>query len=269
MELLDLFSKKLGLAAPLTAWHASRDRSAEFLSTLAMIAGTMAKIGDEIRCLSRNEIGEMEEPFTMGKIGSSTMPHKRNPEMCEQAVVLARLIKSNALLGFEGLINDHERDYRTVRLEWVTITDSSLFMCGQLSIMKDLIKGLIVYEDRIRENVNKAATLISTEALMFYLGKTIGKQTAHTIVYETSMEAIETQQPLIDLLMEHPEITGKFNREELKSVIDPGNHIGLSKELTDKAIHYVTHEMQQIQSIERDIMECPLSEKEDCCNVKY
>ncbi len=269
LELLELFSNKLGLGAPLTAWHASRDRSAEYLTTLAMISGTMAKIGNEIRVLSRNEIGEMEEPFQMGKIGSSTMPHKRNPEMCEQSVVLARLIKSNALLGIEGLINDHERDYRTVRMEWVTITDSSLYICGQLSIMKDLIEGLIVYDERIKENVNKAATLISTEALMFFLGKKIGKQTAHKIVYDTSMEAIETQQPLIDLLMNHPQITGKFNRDDLKSVIDPGNHVGISKKLTDKTIDYVNGMIQQIKPPNDSELQCPLYGEEECCDIKY
>ncbi len=269
MELLEAFSQRLNLTAPLTAWHASRDRPAEFLSTLAMIAGTMAKIGDEIRCLSRNEIGEMEEPFQMGKIGSSTMPHKRNPEMCEQAVVLARLIKSNALLGFEGLINDHERDYRTVRMEWVTITDSSMFICGQLSIMKDLIKGLVVYEDRIKKNVAKAATLISTEALMFHLGEKIGKQTAHTIVYETSMEAVETKQPLVDLLMNRPEIMGKFKREGLEDVIDPGNHIGLSRQLTDKTLGYVSQEMEKVHAGNLTEIKCPLWGEEGCCDVKY
>jgi len=176
-ELLSQFSQRLRLEAPLTAWHASRDRGAEFLATMAMIAGTCAKIGNEIRCLARSETGELEEPCQMGKVGSSTMPHKRNPEMCEQVIVLARLIKANAGLGFEGMINEHERDYRAVRLEWVTITDTSLFVCGLLSLMKSILKGLIVHEDRIRENVDNAATLISTEALMFFLGETIGKQT--------------------------------------------------------------------------------------------
>jgi adenylosuccinate lyase len=171
LELLAQFSDRLGLKAPLTAWHASRDRSAEFLATMAMISGTLGKIADEIRCLSRSEIGELEEPFQMGKVGSSTMPHKRNPEMCEQVVVLARLIKANAGLGFEAMINEHERDYRAVRLEWVTITDTSLFVCGLLSLMKAILKDLIVHEHRIRQNVYKAATLISTEALMFYLGR--------------------------------------------------------------------------------------------------
>jgi adenylosuccinate lyase len=267
LELLTRFSEKLGLKAPLTAWHASRDRSAEFLSTMAMISGTLARIADEIRSLARSETGELEEPFQMGKVGSSTMPHKRNPEMCEQVVVLARLIKANAGLGFEAMINEHERDYRAVRLEWVTVTDTSLFVCGLLSLIKAILKDLIVHEHRIRENVEKAATFISTEALMFYLGETIGKQTAHRVVYEASMEAIERDQPLIDLLMKHPEISGRFAREDLEKTIDPKNHIGMSEELTRRVIEYVGERLPKTEAGEETERACPLSDENGRCTV--
>ena len=113
---------------------------------MAMISGSMGKIADEVRCLARSETGELEEPFQMGKVGSSTMPHKRNPEMCEQVIVLARLIKANAGLGFEGMINEHERDYRAVRLEWVALTDSSLYVCGLLDLMKDILANMTIHE---------------------------------------------------------------------------------------------------------------------------
>ena len=267
LELLSLFSQRQKLKAPLTAWHVSRDRGAEFLATMAMISGTCAKIANEIRCLARSETGELEEPFQMGKVGSSTMPHKRNPEMCEQVIVLARLIKANAGLGFEGMINEHERDYRAVRLEWVTITDTSLFVCGLLSLMKSILKDLIIHENRIRENVDKAATLISTEALMFFLGETIGKQTAHEIVYETSMEAIETSQPLIDLLMNRKEIQGRFRREDVERTIGPKNHVGMSEELTETAVAYVREKLLEKGPCEQSERLCPLSEKDGRCSV--
>ncbi len=263
--LLDNFSARLGLEPPNVAWHASRDRISEFLSTLAIISGTLAKIGDEIRCLARNEIGEMEEPFQMGKIGSSTMPHKRNPEMCEQAVVLAKLIKSNASLGFESLLNEHERDYRSVRLEWVTITDTSLYTCGLFALMKNILSDLIVHENKVLENVDKAAPLISTEALMFFLGKSIGKQTAHTLIYETSMEAVETDTPLLDLLMNRPEINGKFSRKEIQQMTLPENHIGMSKELTRRTIDYVQERLLQRESSLNQRKHCPLATGEGTC----
>ena len=266
--LLDKFSQRLGLAPPLTAWHASRDRIAEFLATMALISGTLAKIADEIRCLARDETGELEEPFQMGKIGSSTMPHKRNPEMCEQAVVLARLIKANAGLGFEGMINEHERDYRAVRMEWVTVTDTSLFVCGLLSMMKAILKDLIIHEHRIRQNVDQAATNISTEALMFFLGEAIGKQTAHRIIYETAMKAKETNQSLLDLLMVRKEIAGKFKREDLEKTIDPANHVGMSQELTRRTIDHVKEKLSTTGTITERERICPMSEKDGRCNVQ-
>ena len=105
--------------------------------------------------------------------------------------------------------------------------------------MKTILSGLIVHEEKIGQNVDTASTLISTEALMFHLGKTLGKQTAHGIIYEASMEAVETRRPLIDLLIHHPEISGKFKREELQKIVDPAHHIGLSKELTRRVIDHV------------------------------
>ncbi len=261
--LLDQFSQRLGLAAPNTAWHTSRDRFAEFLSTLALISGIMAKIADEIRCLARNEIGELEEPFQFGKIGSSTMPHKRNPEMCEQVVVLAKLINANSGLGLDGLISEHERDYRSVRLEWVSITDTSLFVCGQLSMMKEILSDLIVHEQRIEQNVAEAATCISTEALMFFLGASIGKQIAHQLIYEISMQAIEEGKPFLDLLMNHPQISSRFSRDEIEQVINPGNHVGLSREVVQRTIKHVTDGLQQLpDAIDMEsVRKCPLSEE--------
>jgi adenylosuccinate lyase len=265
--LLTNFSQRLGLAPPLTAWHASRDRIAEFLSTMALIAGSLAKVADEIRCLARNETGEMEEPFHMGKVGSSTMPHKRNPEMCEQVVVLARLIKANAGLGFDGILNEHERDYRAVRMEWVTVTDTSLFICGLLSMMKAILKDLTIHEQRIRQNVDRAAILISTEALMFSLGETIGKQNAHRIIYETAMEAKETDQPLMDLLMNRDEISGKFRREDLEKSIDPANHVGMSQELTRRTIDHVKEKLLHSGVVAETERICPLSKNDGRCSA--
>jgi len=267
MELLTIFSQKLELNTPLTAWHVSRDRGAEFLSTMAMISGTFAKIADEIRCLARSETGEFEEPFQMGKVGSSTMPHKRNPELCEQVVVLAKLIKANAGLGFDGIINEHERDYRAVRLEWVTLTDTSLYICGLLSIMKTILGGLIVHEGRVTQNLDSAATFISTEALMFHLGEVIGKQRAHQIIYEASMKAVEGGLPLVDLLMSNNEISAHFTREDIEKTIDPANHIGMSRELTQRVIDYVSEELDKLAPIDDTERQCSLSGADGSCSL--
>ncbi|CAK8720448.1 MAG: 3-carboxy-cis,cis-muconate cycloisomerase [Candidatus Electronema aureum] len=270
LPLLTEFSVRLGLQAPNVAWHASRDRFAEYLSVFALTAGSLARIADEIRCLARNETGEMEEPFHMGKIGSSTMPHKRNPELCEQVVVLSKLIKAQAMLGYDGLLCEHERDYRSVRLEWAALTDSSLYMCGLLAMMKHIVADMTVHEERVRENVLRAAPLISSEALMFFIGTKIGKENAHALVYQVSMEAVASNRTVLDILMQMPEVAKNFKREEIEQAILPEKHIGMAKELSQRTIAAVQAKMQAIgdELPQKSGQLCPLMITGNVCPLK-
>jgi len=265
IELLRLFSKKLGLADPLVAWHSTRDRTAELLSTMAILAGGLARIANEIYQLARDEICELEEPFYMGKVGSSTMPHKRNPELCEQVVVLARLIKANAMLGLDSLINEHERDYRAVRLEWVTITDSSLFLCAITGIMKNILGNLVVHGNTMLDNVEKSATLISTEALMFFIGDKIGKQKAHQLLYEVSMQAHDTNCSLLDLLLADKRIRAHFSAAQLKKAVEPAGHVGLAGELIDRVLAAGRKRLKTRTRKTDTASLCPLAGKDGTC----
>lgn len=268
LELLNQFSKRLGLLPATTAWHSARDRQAEFVSVLAMLAGSMAKIANEICQLSRDEIGELEEPFHMGKIGSTTMPHKRNPELCEQVVVLAKLIRANAGLEFDGLINEHERDYRAVRLEWVTITESSLFICGELALMKSILSGLIVHEENIRTNLLNSSSRISTEALMFLLAEKIGKQEAHQLLYDVTIEGRVQTDLLIDRLYSRPEIQAVFSRELLKQTVDPAKHIGLSAQIVDTVVSAAWEKLKTYSTTKYTApIACPLENEKGSCTV--
>ncbi len=262
-EILQCFSKKLALSAPLIAWHTARDRIAEFLSCLAIISSTLGKIANEICQLARNEIGELEEPFHMGKIGSTTMPHKRNPELCEQVVVLAKLIKSCAGLGFEAMFNEHERDYRSIRLEWVTVTDSSLYTCGATSLMKSILSNLIVHKETIWKNIQNSASLLSTEALLFLLGKEFGKQAAHQMIYEASMAVYNSDKSLIDQLLENNKIAIAFSRKTLLNTIDPTHHIGLAGRMTDTVIQAGLKCLNEYKDMATP-PGCPLESKGKC-----
>jgi adenylosuccinate lyase len=238
LPLLDNFAKNLGLAAPTSCWHSSRDRIAEFTGVLALITGGLARIANEICQLARNEIGELAEPFIFGQIGSTTMPHKKNPELCEQVVVLARLVKANAGTSLDTLCNEHERDYRAVRLEWVALTEASIFSCAALRLMKSILGGLSINRTRIQENLDRFAVLISTEALMFMLGEKIGKQSAHAVIYEASMGcAGPNQAKLLDRLMNRPEISCAFTRADLEQAVDPSQHTGLSNAIIDRVLN--------------------------------
>jgi len=264
-ELLEDFSKRLGLTAPNTAWHTARDRIAEFLSCLGMLTGTMAKIANEICQLAKNETGELEEPFHMGKIGSTTMPHKRNPELCEQVVVLSRLVKSAAGLGLDGLINEHERDYRAVRLEWAGLVDASLYTCGLFDLLKNILKGLIVHPDRIERNLNASACLISTEALMFLVGNKIGKQAAHKLIYEISMEAYNSGASLCDLLNNHPMVKNSFSESEIRAAVDPASHIGLAVKQAEQVADLARKWLSANGPKDQSQLTCPLAENDQCC----
>lgn len=263
-ELLEEFSKRLGLSAPNTAWHTARDRIAEFTFCLGLITGTMAKIANEISQLAKNETGELEEPFHMGKIGSTTMPHKRNPELCEQVVVLAKLVKSAAGLGLDGLLNEHERDYRAIRLEWAGLVDASLYSCGALELLKNILGGLIVHPERINHNLETSACLISTEPLMFLIGDKIGKQAAHQLLYEISMEAHSSGAPLSKLLSNHPLIKSSLTEAEISKATNPAANIGSAVEQADRIVVMADKWLAANQAADKQPPPCPLADNCGC-----
>lgn len=267
IELLEEFSKRLNLFMPRTAWHASRDRLAELLSFMAILAGGLGKISNEICQLARNEICELEEPFHLGKIGSSTMPHKRNPELCEQVVVLARLIKNQAMSGFDSLINEHERDYRSVRLEWVSIPEASLMLCCALNLTKTILKNLIIHEDNIAANLNTSACHVSTEALMFGLGARTGKQKAHDLIYDLAMKSYSLNRPLRQLLEENPQITEQLKPSELDELLKPENHIGVAPKLAEMAVNSAEEWLANIRLMDFSEASCPLADKYGECSL--
>jgi adenylosuccinate lyase len=267
-ELLTEFSKRLRLSVPRTAWHASRDRLAELLSFMAILGGGLGKIANEICQLARNEICELEEPFHLGKIGSSTMPHKRNPELCEQVVVLSRLIKNQASSGFDGLINEHERDYRAVRLEWVSIPESSLMLCNALNLVKTILKNLIIHEDHIAANLERSACHVSTEALMFGLSRKSGKQKAHQLLYDLAMQAYSSNKPLQDLLEENPEITRQLSSKELSELLKPKNHIGMAPKITEITITAAEEWLATSRPGNLSEIICSLADKNGECTTR-
>jgi adenylosuccinate lyase len=268
LELLQEFSKRVNLSVPRTAWHASRDRVAELLSFMAILAGGLGNIANEICQLARNEICELEEPFHFGKIGSSTMPHKRNPELCEQIVVLSRLIKKQAVSGFDGLINEHERDYRSVRLEWASVPEASVMLCCSLHHMKNILRDLIIHEEHISKNLDISAIHLSSEALMFGLGVKTGKQKAHELIYEVSMKAYSSNRPLKELLEENPQITDQLSPKELSELLKPENHIGSAPKLAEITVTAAEEWLAQMHPEDHSESTCPLADRHGDCTLR-
>jgi len=235
LQLLEDFAGRLGLSVPLVGWHVSRDRIAEFVSTLAMVAGTMGRIADEVRMLSRPEFAELEEGWQHGKVGSSTMPHKRNPEACEQAVVMARLTAGLVPTALAAMSGDNERDSRALRLEWAVLPEAAHYTLSSCEIVHAILDGLIVHTPRMAENVQVVADQVATEGLMLAIGRRIGKQSAHEMVYELSQSARQAGIPLRELVREH-EAGTLVSDAELVRIFDPAQYLGQSGPLTQRAV---------------------------------
>ncbi|MEN1968886.1 adenylosuccinate lyase [Lentibacillus sp. N15] len=234
LSVQERYCKNLGLEQPTITWHVQRDGFAEFASIIAMVSGTIGKIANEIINLQKTEIGEIEEGFKMGQVGSSTMPHKRNPMICEYVVGLTRLVQRNASLGFDGMIQEHERDMTFWTTEWAYIPQICIFTSGGLEQMQGVLERFIVHKGNMERNLNLLQGLIVSENLMLNLGESVGRQVAHDMVYKVSMQAFEEKRPLVDVVLEDNEIMAHISEEEVTDHLDPKHYIGLCSQFIDR-----------------------------------
>lgn len=164
------------------------------------------------------------------------MPHKRNPEACEQVVVLARLARASATVALEGMLQEHERDARGLRLEWVAVPDTAHYALCALSIMQRVVGGLTVHSDRMADHAHQAAESLCTEALMLALARHVGKQTAYARVYEASQNARASGTGLREYLVARPEYISPLDVADLDDVLDPASQVGEAGPLVDRVI---------------------------------
>lgn len=234
-EVQVLLMKELDLGLTEVTWHNARDSFAEFVCLMAMVSATCGKIANEIVVLQRTEVGEDEENFVSGNtVGSSTMPHKRNPMVSEGLIAAARSIKYIAAQAIEAMDHEHERDMRRWAMEWDYIPRVAVMTSGVLYKITYVLDTLVVKPERMLENLKILKGLINSEAVMLELGKYIGRQDAHDVVYEDSMKVYETGKPFIDVLIEDERLKGKVDRALLEKILEPGYYTGLSGICVDK-----------------------------------
>jgi len=183
--------QRLGLKpAPISTQIIQRDRHAEFMNALTMIAATIEKIALEIRHLQRTEVLEAEEPFEEGQKGSSAMPHKRNPVGCENLCGLARVVRSNAIAAMENIPLWHERDISHSSVERVIIPDSTILVDYMLVRLTGILKGLHVYPERMQENINRSYGLYCSQRVMLRLiEKGLSRDNAYRLVQKNAMQS--------------------------------------------------------------------------------
>ncbi|MBI3361772.1 MAG: adenylosuccinate lyase family protein [Chloroflexi bacterium] len=236
MELQEKFFARLGLRPPDIAWTTARDVIVEWFQLLTLISGTSDKIGQEVYNLQRPEIGEVTEGFVPGTVGSITMPHKRNPEIAEHLGTLARVIRHNAALIAESQIHDHERDGRSWKAEWAVLAETCMAAAKLLALTKVMTANLVVHPERMLANLEATKGFVLSEAVMLALAAYVGKQTAHTLVYETAMKAHEAGRPLKDAILENTAITAHLSAEAIEVLFDYRRHVGLCREFVDRVV---------------------------------
>jgi adenylosuccinate lyase len=218
-ELRRRFCERLGLADPAVSWTASRDRLAEFTTLLALVSGTLARIGNEVYQLQRPEIGELREPNRPGAVSSITMPHKRNPETAEHLVTLWRLIRATAGTTLDGMVQEHERDGRGWKAEWVAFPEACLLTVTAVDLAKRLLEGLEVDETRMAGNAWAAGGFAASEALLAALAPRVGKHQAQDLLQRVLGDAHEQGRSLGEAAA-GSEVAREIPPDELRSLLE-------------------------------------------------
>ncbi|MBC7253432.1 MAG: adenylosuccinate lyase [Actinobacteria bacterium] len=218
---------KLGLRpAEVSTQVLQRDRHAEYLAALAVTGASLEKFALEVRGLQRTEVREAEEPFRRGQKGSSAMPHKRNPILCERICGLARILRSNALAALENVALWHERDISHSSVERVIIPDSTTLLHYMLVKFHGVVRDLSLYPENMRRNLELTRGLVFSESVLLALvGKGLTREEAYALVQRNAMRSWSTGRDFRSLLLEDPEVTGHLGREELEACFDLSSHL--------------------------------------------
>jgi len=214
--------QRLGLEpAPVSSQIIQRDRHAELMTSLAITAASLEKFALEIRGLQKTEIGEVEEPFGKGQKGSSAMPHKRNPVGCEQITGLARLIRANAMAALENIALWHERDISHSSVERVILPDSFIGLDHMLRRFTRIVRGMVVYPDRMQENLNRSRGVVFSGTVLLELAKRgISREQAYEWVQRNAMRSFHERRDFKQLLLADPDLTQVLTPSEIEKAFD-------------------------------------------------
>src|SRR5213078_3244035 len=214
--------ERLGLEpAPVASQVIQRDRHAELLAALAITAGSLEKFALEIRGLQRTEIGEVEEPFAKGQKGSSAMPHKRNPIGCEQIVGLARVIRGNCQAALENIALWHERDISHSSVERIILPDSFIALDHMLRRFTRIVRGLVVHQDRMRENLERSRGIVFSGSVLLELArKGASRERAYEWVQRNAMRAFDERKDFKALLLADADVTSVLTAADIDRAFD-------------------------------------------------
>ena len=214
--------RRLGLtAAPVSSQVIQRDRHAELMTAMAILAASLEKFAVEIRGLQKTEIGEVEEPFARGQKGSSAMPHKRNPIGCEQITGLARLLRANAMAALENVALWHERDISHSSVERIILPDSFIALDHMLRRFTRIVAGMVVYPERMLENLKRSRGVVFSGSVLLELAKHgVSREQAYAWVQRNAMRSFEEHREFKDLLLADADVARHLPRQALEDAFD-------------------------------------------------
>jgi adenylosuccinate lyase len=247
-EIQEMVMNELGLKpVEVSTQIVQRDRHAEFISLLGLIASSLEKFATEIRNLQRTEIQELTEPFRVDRqVGSSTMPQKMNPIRCERVCSLARLMRSLVIVSLENVPLWHERDLTNSANERFIIPQGCILMDEMLRTMTKILRGVNVFSENMRRNLELGEGLIMSESIMLLLAKKeIGRQKAYEIVRQVAMASVRTGKPFRELLAENKTVREHLNEAEIRDALNPEKYLGKTKEIIDKTVKVTINEREQ------------------------
>jgi adenylosuccinate lyase len=226
-EVEERVMKKLGLKRPeISTQILQRDRHAHYFTTLAILAGSMEKIAVEIRHLQRTEVLEVEEPFAKGQKGSSAMPHKKNPILCENISGLARIVRANAISAMENIALWHERDISHSSVERVIGPDSTILVDFMIHRLKGIIAGIVVHPENMKKNLELTKGLIfSQQVMLLLMKKGLERQKAYDMVQRDALRVWDEGIDFKSLVLQDKEISSYLSPEEIEEVFDLRYHL--------------------------------------------
>ena len=218
---------KLGIKpAPISTQTLQRDRHAEYMATLALVATSLDKFATEIRALQKSEFREVEEPFAKGQKGSSAMPHKRNPIGCENISGLARVIRGHMISAYENVPLWHERDISHSSVERIILPDATILLNYMLNRLGNIIANLTVFPENMRRNMERTYGVpFSGRVMTKLIDKGWSREEAYDTVQPLAMQAWETQKHFREIVESSPAITAALSKEEIADAFNPGWHL--------------------------------------------
>ena len=219
-------AKKLGLRVePISTQVVPRDRHAAYFATLAVVASSVERLATEIRHLQRTEVLEAEEYFSKGQKGSSAMPHKRNPVLAENLTGLARVVRAYAMPALEDVALWHERDISHSSVERVIGPDATIALDFALARLTGIIKDLVVYPERMRQNLDRLGGLIHSQRVLLALTEAgVPREEAYRIVQRDAMKVWEDGADFLEALLADKDVTKVLSPEQIRAQFDLGYH---------------------------------------------